>query len=1269
MTHLRFAAFGAFVVTLVASGLGCEIVSEIDRTKIPGPEGTGGQPTTTSTTSTMGSTGGLGGFGGSGSSSGTGGAGGLGGAGGSGGSSSSSSSSSSGSGGSGGSGGGTMCTVPTDCPATAGECIDRTCVAGMCGEKPRAAGTAVAAQTAGDCKKSQCDGAGKIVDVDDNADVPDDSNDCTDDVCTSGAPSNPSKAANTTCGLNGALKCDGAGHCAGCLVAGDCMGQNTECRTHTCTAGACGVLDAPKGTLLAAQTSGDCKSAQCDGNGATEVVNDNADLPVDNKSCTKDLCAAGVPSNPAEPASTACNEGGGALCNGAGTCVSCLVANDCPGQDTECLKRSCTAGACGTTPVALGTAVASQTAGDCKKVVCDGAGSTTSINDDTDPNNDNNACTTDACMAGVPSHVSAADGATCGAGVTCLNGACTGCGAPSDCPGVDDECKSRTCSLGVCGLAFTASGTAVATQTAGDCQKSQCDGAGNTVSVADNADAPADDGAQCTSDVCAAGVPSHPAKPTNTACNQNGGAVCDAAGACVECNAAAQCPGTDTECKARSCTANACGFAFQPAGTMTSMQTAGDCKVNQCDGSGNIVQVDANGDTPADDGAQCTSDVCSNGAPAHPAKPIDTACNQNGGTLCSAVGTCVQCNAAAQCPGNDTECQARTCSSNTCGQSNAAAGTMTSAQSAGDCKINQCDGAGNIVSSVDNNDLPADDGAQCTSEICTAGVPSHPNKSFGTACNQSGGALCNGAGACVAPSCSDGLHNGSETDIDCGGSCMSCPVNAGCLIAADCQSGVCTGNICVATSCSDGIKNGSETGVDCGGPCAACPAVVSTTPADGATNVAVASTIAVTFNAAMSPATLTAQTSSGACSGSVQISTDGFATCIGIAAPLVFSGGNTVATLTPAPALSFGSTYKVKVTTAAQDPKGNPVAAFTAATGFTTATPGPTCTTGAPVVISQIYGAGGSSGATYQNDFIELHNRGTAAVSLAGWSVQYASAPGSFTSSTPLTGSIQPGGYFLIKGASSGANGAALPTADVTGTINMSSTAGKVALANVTTLLSACTGASVIDLVGFGAGVSCSEGTAAPAPSVTNAVFRAGAGCTDTNNNATDFTAAVASARNSASAPLACTCGDQTLNEGGAAAEADYCAVQFPTSLSIPAGTSAGLIYGRIFEAGVTPAAGAPAGYVAQVGYGPDTSNPESQAGWQWFATTYNVQVGNDDEYQGSFTAPATAGKYRYAYRISPDGVSWTYCDVNGAGSNSGLSFETTQLPVLTVTP
>jgi hypothetical protein len=76
---------------------------------------------------------------------------------------------------------------------------------------------------------------------------------------------------------------------------------------------------------------------------------------------------------------------------------------------------------------------------------------------------------------------------------------------------------------------------------------------------------------------------------------------------------------------------------------------------------------------------------------------------------------------------------------------------------------------------------------------------------------------------CVAPTCSDGIKNGDETDVDCGGGalsgCSSCEERKACSDAADCTSGVCTGNVCVAASCSDGVKNGLETDQDCGGPC------------------------------------------------------------------------------------------------------------------------------------------------------------------------------------------------------------------------------------------------------------------------------------------------------------------------------------------------------------------------------------------------------------------------------------------------------------------
>src|SRR5882724_12558564 len=108
-------------------------------------------------------------------------------------------------------------------------------------------------------------------------------------------------------------------------------------------------------------------------------------------------------------------------------------------------------------------------------------------------------------------------------------------------------------------------------------------------------------------------------------------------------------------------------------------------------------------------------------------------------------------------------------------------------------------------------------------------------------------------------------------------------------------------------------------------------------------------------------------------------------------------------------------------------------------------------TPSANLVISQVYGGGGNTLAPLTNDFVEIFNRGTTAVSLGGKSVQYASATGTgllgITNQITVlpTISLNPGQYYLIQEAG-GANGSPLPTADATGTINMSGTGGKVAL-------------------------------------------------------------------------------------------------------------------------------------------------------------------------------------------------------------------------------
>ncbi len=176
------------------------------------------------------------------------------------------------------------------------------------------------------------------------------------------------------------------------------------------------------------------------------------------------------------------------------------------------------------------------------------------------------------------------------------------------------------------------------------------------------------------------------------------------------------------------------------------------------------------------------------------------------------------------------------------------------------------------------------------------------------------------------------------------------------------------------------------------------------------------------------------------------------------------------------------------------------------------------------VVVSQVYGGGGNSGSTYRNDFIEIFNGGNAAVSLNGWSVQYASAAGTSWAVTALSGvALQPGQYYLVQEAVGAGGTTALPTPDATGTVALSATAGKVALVATTTALSgaAPTDARIVDLVGFGA-ANFSEGTPTAAPANATAVLRAVNGCTDTDDNAADFAVGSPTPRNTASTRNPC---------------------------------------------------------------------------------------------------------------------------------------------------
>jgi len=198
------------------------------------------------------------------------------------------------------------------------------------------------------------------------------------------------------------------------------------------------------------------------------------------------------------------------------------------------------------------------------------------------------------------------------------------------------------------------------------------------------------------------------------------------------------------------------------------------------------------------------------------------------------------------------------------------------------------------------------------------------------------------------------------------------------------------------------------------------------------------------------------------------------------------------------------------------------------------------------VVVSQLYAGGGNSGASYTNDYVELLNRGSGAVDVSGWTVQYATAAGTSWQPTPLSGSIPPGHYYLVQLASAAAVGAALPTPDATGTSNLAASGGKVALVRGTTALScgaapgSCSADPLVaDLVGYGSATDYEGIGPAAGLSSTTANLRAGGGCVDTDMNATDFASGPPAPRNAAAATASCGTAPPPSASASAAATVD----------------------------------------------------------------------------------------------------------------------------------
>lgn len=279
------------------------------------------------------------------------------------------------------------------------------------------------------------------------------------------------------------------------------------------------------------------------------------------------------------------------------------------------------------------------------------------------------------------------------------------------------------------------------------------------------------------------------------------------------------------------------------------------------------------------------------------------------------------------------------------------------------------------------------------------------------------------------------------------------------------------------------------------------------------------------------------------------------------------------------------------------------------------------------LVISQVYGAGGNTGTTlYKYDYVEIFNRGTTPVSLAGWTLQYASAANATWSGKAVLPAftVEPGQYVLVQQQGGGGSQPLLPTPVLVptgGAFNMAAGGGKLALVNDTATISGHSPdtPNVVDLLGYGT-ASGGEGAIAPPGSNTLALFRAEGGCQDTDVNGADFGTGAPAPRTSDSArklcgggtvaqPIVLTCPASLAVEQGAGGFVSLSATDADSLVNSAVITSTGVP--GISLAAFTPATAA--GGVATVSLTADATLPVG-------SYPVIVRFGNGDSQQASCT-------------------------------------------------
>ena len=748
----------------------------------------------------------------------------------------------------------------TACPGDALICTDDICLAGACEHPALPIGTLCDGAGAEDCSGADtCDGEGACVanDGSDGSPCTPDDNDCTQDQCEAGVCTHPVSELGAPCGDSEGSDCSAPDSCdAGgiCLLNhapdGDaCADDGNECSEDVCDSGACVHPASAPGASCGDPLEDDCTAADsCDGAGAclANDAPDDASCTTDDNDCTDDVCVAGACEHPPSVIGTSCGDGSVSACDGADSCDgegACLVnfsADDtaCESDDSECTDDLCSGGLCTHVPLSEGVACGDPSATDCSAPgSCDAAGLClgNDFEDGTPCTDDGNDCTEDVCASGACTHEPAALGTVCGGEVAdCkLPGTCDGDGFCSGnnkddgvaCGDDGNDCTDDVCAGGLCSHPAKDSGATCGDPLEDDCTAADsCDGAGACLANDAPDDGPcATDGNDCTDDVCVAGACAHPPSVLGTSCGDGSVSACDGAdscdgeGACLV-NFSADdtaCESDDKDCTDDLCAGGLCTHVPLAQGAACGDQSATDCTApGSCDAAGLCLSNDAEDGAPCmDDGDGCTEDACASGVCTHEPSAIGTVCGDKvadctaPGT-CDADGVCTGSNEddGTPCADDENECTDDVCGSGICTHPAKDSGVTCGDPQVTDCSAaDSCDGAGACVANDEVDGTPCTpDSNDCTADSCDAGVCAHPFLPEGAACGETTGSACSAADSCDAAGTCLPRHLADDTP---------CPDDADPCTADLCQAGACAHPLMpVGSPCDDEVFcNGNET--------------------------------------------------------------------------------------------------------------------------------------------------------------------------------------------------------------------------------------------------------------------------------------------------------------------------------------------------------------------------------------------------------------------------------------------------------------------------